>query len=103
MKHNYFIRYLIHITVEFRLSLLSKKGFFRKSLVSPFNFYYHTGFTATPDLCHANQKPTPLTLRFDLFIYNFRYKKSLHPNNKDEGTVVPPLLADHTAHFSNSK
>src|SRR5699024_6812671 len=60
-------------------------------------------FTAAPVLCNASTKLTSLTHRFYmLYLIILEYKKT-SIRKKDEELVVPPLLAEKTAHFGNMK
>src|SRR5699024_3394188 len=89
----------ILFNVHFEHALLM----FRKPLVSPFGFYSRTEFTAAPALCNASTKLTSLTHRFYmLYLIILEYKKT-SIRKKDEELVVPPLLAEKTAHFGNMK
>jgi hypothetical protein len=72
---------------------------FKLPLASPFHHFLLTGFHH-PRLSEKNEKKcTPLAQRFSYFFG----KQKGPPSKKDGRPVVPPSLADQSAHFTSIK
>ena len=87
--------YPILLTVEFRVTLLS----FKLPLVSPFQRCIRTGLHHTRLSITKHIRVLLLLNNLDYLILLSKYKKG-SPSKKDEKPVVPPSLAEISAHLT---
>ena len=90
--------YPILLTVEFRVTLLS----FKLPLVSPFQRRIRTGLHHTRLSITKHIRVLLLLNNLDYLILLSEYKKGFS-SKKDEKPVVPPSLAEWSAHFTDIK
>ena len=90
--------YPILLTVEFRVTLLT----FKLPLVSPFQRCIRTGLHHTRLSITKHIRVLLLLNNLDYLILLSEYKKGFS-SKKDEKPVVPPSLAEWSAHFTDIK